>query len=95
MVGADCLLDGLDKLLAILLGGHMILFVLPKCLAPAECALEPSEKIRLCLRHMPDKRLQYTFVSEHPALKIGVLDCHVRGSFSYLMIAPTRLPPFG
>ncbi len=95
MVGADCLLDGLDKLLAILLGGHMVLFVLPKCMAPAKSAGEPRKKIRFAFSHMPDKRLQYAFVSEYPAFKIGVLDCHVRGSFSYLMIAPTRLPPFG
>lgn len=76
MMGADRLLDRLDKLFTILLGGHMVLFVLPECLTPAECAFEPHKKIRLSFGHMPDKRLQYTLVSKHPALKISVFDCH-------------------
>lgn len=76
MAGENCLLDRRDELLAILLGGHMILFILPKCFAPAECALQSREKVWLSLRHMTDKCPQYAFVCEHAALKIGVFDGH-------------------
>ena len=76
MAGADRLLDRLDELFTILLGGHMILFILPKCLTPAECTFEPHEEVRLSFGEMSDERLQYTLVSQHPALKIGVFDCH-------------------